>query len=135
MLVSQEIWPSMEEINIDMLKCFCKLYPSTRVIIYCTEVLVQTPSPILLQTQLYSSYKSNTTLKGLVGISPHGAVSFLSGLYTGAISDKEITRCCGILDLIEGDSVMADKGFNIEDLLRGKKLQVFVFTLKGPFDE
>ena len=32
-------------------------------------------------------------------------------LYTGGISDKKITRCSGVLDLLEaGDSVMADKG-------------------------
>lgn len=49
-------------------------------------------------------------------------MSFVSGLYTGAISDKEITRCCGIIDLIEeGDSVMADKGFDIEYPLSTKK--------------
>ena len=37
----------------------------------------------------------------------------------GGISDKEITRCSRILDLLEpGDSVMADKGFNINDLRR-----------------
>ena len=41
--------------------------------------------------------------------------------YTEAIFDKEITRCSGILDLREnGDSVMADNGFDIEDLLRGR---------------
>ena len=45
----------------------------------------------------------------------------MSCLYTGGISDKEITRCSGILDLLEqGDSVMADKGFDIDDLLRAK---------------
>ena len=38
----------------------------------------------------------------------------MSSLYTGGISDKQITRCSGILELIEpGDSVMADKGFDI----------------------
>lgn len=100
---------------------FKRLYPSTRVILDCTEIFLETPSSLLLQSQLYSTYKSNTTLKGLIGIAPHGAVTFVSSLYTGAISDKEITRCSGILDLLEnGDSVMADKGFDIEDLLRGR---------------
>ena len=89
---------------------FHLLYPATRVILDCTELFVQTPTSLLLQSELYSSYKSNTTLKGLIGIIPHGAISFISSLYTGSISVKEITRCNGILDLLEnGDSVMADK--------------------------
>ena len=68
---------------------------------------------------------SGTTLKSLVGITPHGAVSFVSSLYTGSISDKELTKCCGILDLLErNDGVMADKGFNIEDLLCGKGVRL-----------
>ena len=80
---------------------------------------------MLLQSQLYSSYKSNTTLKGLIGIAPHGAITFVSSLYTDSISDKEITRCSGILDLLEAhDSVKVDKGFDIEDLLRSKKVSL-----------
>ncbi|PFX26455.1 hypothetical protein AWC38_SpisGene8869 [Stylophora pistillata] len=76
-------------------------------------------------SQLYSSYKSSTTLKGLIGIAPHGAITFVSSLYTGSISDKEITRCSGILDLLEAhDSVMADKGFDIEDLLSSKQVSL-----------
>ena len=108
-----------------MPQAFKDLYPTTRVIIDCTELYVQTPSSLLLQSQLYSSYKSNTTLKGLMGMAPHGAVSFVSSLYTGSISDKEITRCCGLLDLLENnDSVMADKGFDIEDILHKKKIKL-----------
>ena len=125
MLGSQPIWPSREDVNCYMPECFRTLYPTTRVIIDCTEIHVQTPSSLLLQSQLYSSHKSNTTLKGLVGITPYGAVSFVSSLYTGAISDREITRCSGILDLLEDeDSIMADKGFDIEDLLLEKGVQL-----------
>ena len=86
---------------------FRVLYPNTRVVIDCTEIRGQVRSSLLLQSQMYSSYKSGKTLKSLIG-----TVSFVSALYTGSISDKEITRCCGILDLLEpDDSVMADKGF------------------------
>ena len=62
--------------------------------------------------------KSATTLKGLVCITPSGVVSFISKLYTGFISNREIVKRCGILGLLEdGDGVMADKGFTIADLL------------------
>ena len=91
----------------------------------CTEIRVQVLSTLLLQSQMYSSYKSGTTLNSLIGITPHGAVSFVSALYTGSISDKEITRCCGILDLLKpNDSVMADKGFNIGDMLTSRRVSL-----------
>lgn len=125
LLGTQMIWPTREDVDIHMPDGFKELYPSTRVILDCTEIFVQTPSSLLLQSQLYSSYKSSTTLKGLIGITPHGAVSFVSSLYSGSISDKEITRCSGILDLLEeGDSVMADKGFDIEPLLNAKNVEL-----------
>ena len=77
------------------------------------------PSSLLLNSELFSSYKNNTTLKGLIAISPAGHISFISQLYTGSISDKEITERSGFLDLPfdANDSVMADKGFTIQDLL------------------
>lgn len=72
----------------------------------------------VLKSEFYSTYMSHTTLKGLVGIAPHGSVTFVSSLYQGSILDKEITRRSGILSLLEeGDEVMADKGFLIQDLL------------------
>ena len=52
----------------------------------------------------------------MIGISPSGAVTFVSDLYSGAISDKHLTRRCGLLDLLEpGDSVMADRDFDIKE--------------------
>ena len=124
-LGNQVIWASREEIDSHMTEGFKRLYPKTRVILDCTEIYVQSPSSLLLQSQLYSTYKSNSTLTGLLAIAPHGAIIFVSALYTGSISDKEITRVSGILDLLEpGDTAMADKGFDIGDMLRGKRISL-----------
>jgi len=65
--------------------------------------------------------------KGLMGISPSGAIKFVSSLFLGLILDKELTRQSGILAILEkGDSIMADRGFDIEaDLIPlGVKLNI-----------
>ena len=113
-LGSINIWPSKDQIFRRMPYCFKSLYPSTRVIIDCTEIKTERPSSLVLGLQVYSSYKSSHTWKGLVGIAPHGALTFISSLYTaaGCMSDVEITEFCGIIDLLESaDSIMADKCF------------------------
>ncbi len=74
-----------------------------------------------------------------MGISPSGAITLVSKLFPDCISDKELTRCSGLLDLLEqGDSVMADQGFDIgEDLIvKSVRLNIPPF-LKGKeqFDE
>ena len=113
------IWPSREAVTKSMPEVFKDKYLSTRVIIDCTEIKCEMPSSLLLNTELFSSYKNHTTLKGLIGIAPNGAVTFISQLYTGSISDREIVIRSGFLaqEFSEGDSVMADKGFTIQDLL------------------
>ena len=61
-------------------------------------------------------YPVSTTgyFEGLVAICPTGAVAFISQLYADFVSDQAITCDYGILELIEtGDSIMADKGFDI----------------------
>ena len=113
------IWPSRKVVNDNMPQDFKGKYPNTRAIIDCTEIKCQMPSSLLLNSELFSSSKNHTTLKGLIAISPAGHISFISQLYTGSISDREITERSGFLDLSfeANDSVMADKGFTIQDLL------------------
>ena len=113
------IWPSRTAIDKTMPEDFKKKNSSTRIINDCTEVRCQMPSSLQLNGELFSNYKHRTTLKGLIGISPGGAITFISQLYTGSISDREIVARSGFLDLPfeDNDSVMADKGFTIQDLL------------------
>ena len=66
----------------------------------------------------FSSYKNQSTLKALIAIASSGALSFISDLFGG---NKELTARCGLLDYLEeGDAVMADRWFNIHDLLEAK---------------
>ena len=117
------IWASRKMVDDEMPSCFKSHYQKTRVIIDCTEIFVQMPSSFRAQSQTYSQYKSHNTAKGLVGISPNGMVTFISHLYGGHVSDKALTVDCGLLELLEGgDVVMADKGFDIQDLLVTKKV-------------
>ena len=120
-LASLPIWPSKEVVNETMPVTFKNTYPTTRCIIDCTELFCQRPSSMSIQSHMYSQYKSHVTYKGLVGISPSGAVTFVSQLYEGCISDNEIVKRSGFLqkDLwSNGDSVMADRGFTIEENLK-----------------
>ena len=113
---SLPIWASKETVKKTMPKCFKDTYPTTQVMIDGTEVFIEMPSSMRSQSETYSNYKHHNTAKGLVGIAPSGAVTFVSDLYAGRCSDNAITRDCGILDLLEKeDSVMADKGFTIAD--------------------
>ena len=94
-----------------MPQVFREQYPTTRVIIDATEVFVEQRRLPELQQMTFSSYKNHNTFKALVGISPSGAITFVSKLFPGSISDRELTRRSGLLDLLQpGDSVMADRG-------------------------
>jgi len=48
-----------------------------KIIIDCTEIKIQMSSSLILTSQTYSSYKSANTIKCLIGIAPHGAVTFV----------------------------------------------------------
>jgi len=117
-LGSINIWPSQASIDKFMSSVMKEKFSTVHVIIDCTEMFTQKPSSLVGNSQLFSSYKNHTTLKGLIGISPHGSVTFVSSLFSGCISDIEITKNSEILNLPKpGDSLMANKGFTVAKLL------------------
>ena len=115
------IWPTKEQIQTTLPPEF-KRFPNTRVVIDCTEVFIEKPTLPSAQKSTWSEYKEHNTIKTLVGITPTGTFSFVSNFWTGSVSDRRITQESGFLErLEEGDEVMADKGFNISDLVIRKK--------------
>lgn len=113
-------WPSKEQVTASLPKQF-KHFPKTRVIIDCTEFFIQKPSIPSSQRITWSQYKHHNTFKALVGISPTGAFTYVSKLFTGSISDRRIVQESDFMEKLEyGDDVMADRGFLIRDMLAKK---------------
>ncbi|CAN7944109.1 unnamed protein product, partial [Ixodes hexagonus] len=109
-------WPSRSLVDQCMPGIFKELYPQTRIILDCTEIFIEIPSDYNTQSDTYSPYKSHNTAKGLIGISPNGYITFVADLAAGRVSDKVVTKNSGLYGLLErGDSVMADRGFLIQE--------------------
>ncbi|XP_037498663.1 uncharacterized protein LOC119372258 [Rhipicephalus sanguineus] len=121
-LVKLPLWAPRHMIDETMPATFLGKHSATRVILEATEVLCTVPSSLALQSSTYSAYKSTNTFKGLVGTTPNGLVSYVSELFAGSMSDRECVIQSGFLNLEfgQGDVVMADKGFRIDDLLEEK---------------
>lgn len=109
--------PSQNKNRLCLPNCFIS-FQNCRMTIDCTEVSCDIPRQLDHQKMTYSSYKHKNTLKGLVGVTPNGIITFVSKLYPGSTSDKKIVSHCGILSVLEpNDLILADKGFLISDLL------------------
>lgn len=60
----------------------------------------------------------------MIGIALHGAVTFVSGLHAGSMSDREIFKLSGIIKLLKPDmAIMVDKGFLVDNIAPCKVYQ------------
>ena len=127
-LKSLIVWPDRGAIRYNLPQCFKKKYRDAVCIIDCREIFIQRPKNLTARAQTWSNYKHNNTVKCLIGISPSGAVMFLSSGWGGRVSDKQITIDSGFIDkLAAGDCILADRGFNVkaELAVKGAVLKMF----------
>ena len=130
------VWPSKESVMSNLPLCF--RHPklkNVRVVLDCFEVFTDRPKNLSCRAKTYSNYKHHNTFKVLVGISPAGAVTFISDAWGGRASDKHITLCSDLPDMLEqGDVILADRGFTISEemALYGVRVLTPAFTKGRP---
>ncbi|XP_038563098.1 uncharacterized protein LOC119894426 [Micropterus salmoides] len=123
------IWLSRQAVDELMPPFFKTTFPKTRVVLDLTEIHIQTATC----SGNSSHHKGSTTLKSVVGIAPSGSVSFVSSVCAASVSDKDVIRESGVLNLLEpGDQVMAYRSLEIKDLLDVIGVNLVIPTFLGP---
>ncbi|XP_076109162.1 uncharacterized protein LOC143078039 [Mytilus galloprovincialis] len=111
------IWPERDVVRFFSPYNFRRQFPTTRIIIDGTECPIRKPRSPIAQQSTFSTYKNRNTIKILVGATPGGLVSYVSPSYGGSTSDRQICERSLLMTKCDhGDSIMADKGFNVQDL-------------------
>ena len=94
--------PTVEQVKGTLPYAFKDKYPKTYIIIDASEIFIETPTDLEIRSSTWSNYKHNNTAKFLIGCTPNGAVSFVSQLYVGSVSDVKLTVESGLIDKHQG---------------------------------
>ena len=125
-----DLWPDKKLVKFYAPHDFADKFPNTRVIVDGTECPIKQPKLPLAQQATFSTYKNKNTVKVLVGSSPGGLLSYISPAYGGSASDRSIIEVSDMpQSCSRGDSIMADKGFDIQDLCAPYDVAVNIPTM------
>lgn len=111
------------------------MFTSCRIVIDCTDIEIAAPSLMSQQNATYSNYRGMNSFKVIVGVAPNAVIAYVSKLYPGSISDKEIVKQSGLKNHMAcGDLILADKGFLIQDIVpKGVSVNIPPFLQIGKF--
>ncbi|XP_013871776.1 uncharacterized protein LOC106523035 [Austrofundulus limnaeus] len=104
-LGSNRLWVPPEVVRAHLPAEF-SAFPDTQAVLSYVSVSCRAPLPDTAELP------DASRLKALVGVAPHGAVTFVSQLYAASTSDRWIFKHCGVARLLGPDvAIMADEGF------------------------
>jgi len=113
-------------------------FQGARITLDCTEIQCAVPRMNMSkQSATFSHYKQRNTFKALVGVAPNATITFVSELYPGSVSDKQIVVHSKVLDQMQpGDLILADKGFLLHDVLpQGVIVNILPFLTMQQFSK
>ena len=124
------IWPEKNTDRQFSPTDFKTSFPTTRAIVDGTEYPVEKSAAAAAQQATFSTYKNRNTAKVLVGVTPAGLVSYVSTSYGGSASDRHTVERSDLTQIVDhGDSVMADKGFDVKDMCAPMNMTANIPTL------
>ena len=89
--------PLVEQVKATLPSVFKEKFATTYAIINGSEIFIETPSDLFMQSSTWSQYKQHNTVKLLVACTPNGGICYISPVYVRSISDVELTRRSGFL--------------------------------------
>ena len=111
------IWPDRDLVEFFSPPDFQNKFPHTRTIVDGAEIPIKRPRNPDTQQQTWSTYKHQNTLKVLVGCTPGGLINYVSDAWGGSASDRLLCERSDLMTICDpGDRIMADKGFNVQDI-------------------
>lgn len=118
-LQEADFWPDRDTVRFFLPEAF-EEFETTAGIADATEWRMQKIKNLNDQRSSFSTYKNDNTSKGLIVCTPNAAVGFVSDLYMGSTSDRQIFEESQLYResrLKRGQALMADRGFQVQDLL------------------
>ena len=112
-----DLWPSRDIVKFYSPSDFRVKFPATRALMDGTECPIKKPKAPAAQQIVFSTYKNRCTAKTIIGSTPGGMVSYVSPAYGGSASDRQIIERSKVPEKCDpSDSLMADKGFDVQDI-------------------